>query len=307
MPETLPPNQPFRWNRSECAGTPLHLTATLSSGQSFRWRRDAGGVWLGAVESAAAALWQEDGRPDSPLYWQTFPESDRWDILADYFRLDVDLEALYNTWRRAEPSMGPALLDFRGLRLLRQPPFECLIAFQCATCNTVVKIERTVAKLAERYGDPLPALARLHAFPTPAALAAADEAVLRSDLWGYRAPRVIAIARLLLDKPENWLISLRGRPYTEAKSALMELPGIGAKVADCICLFALDKDEAVPVDTHIRRIASRLFALRTMGKSLTPRVYDAISDAYRERFGDHAGWAQQYLFFGSLRRSQTLI
>ncbi len=309
--ESSPPAAPFDWNRWSAA--PLNLGATLASGQNFRWRRNAAGVWLGAINDCAAALWQAENRPDSPLYWQTFPQPDQWDIIADYLRLGVDLEALYAAWQASGPEIAEATVAFRGLRILRQPPIECFFAFQCAACNTVAKIERTVSKLAERYGQAIDLSPRhptpdtrhpIFAFPTLAALAAADETELRADLWGYRAPRVIHLAReLLRDRPAGWLESLRQIPYAQAKAELTALHGVGAKLADCICLFSLDKDEAVPVDTHIRQIATRLFLPDLCGKSLTPRIYNALADSYRDRFGPFAGWAQQYLFFNELRRS----
>ena len=345
--ELNPPPAPFssqsqfqaQWNSWSAA--PLNLGATLASGQNFRWRRNESGVWFGTIENCAAALWQAENSPDSPLYWQTFPINNRWDILRDYLRLNVDLEALYEAWKERGPEIAGATVAFRGLRILRQPPVECFFAFQCATCNTVTKIERSIARLAARYGKPIddfgfwildfglamqptPPLitsasfttdaqdeqskiqnpkSKIHAFPTIEALADADEAELRADLWGYRAPRVINLARELRRRPDGWLNNLRTVPYAQAKAELMALHGIGAKLADCICLFSLDKDEAVPVDTHVRQIATRLFLHDLCGKSLTPRVYDALADSYRERFGAFAGWAQQYLFFHELRRS----
>jgi N-glycosylase/DNA lyase len=288
----------------------LHLAVTLSSGQSFRWRQDARGVWWGMIETTALALWQAEDDPESPLYWQTFPEENRREIIADYFRLDTDLPARMAEWAAQEPRIAPALTAFRGLRLLRQPPVECLFAFLCATAKPVPQIERLVWSLAARYGKPrafplsMPyAVPALYAFPTLEALAAADEMELRGLGWGYRAPRIIRNAQYLLTQPPGWLESLRAASYAEARMALMELSGIGPKVADCICLFALDKDEAAPVDRHIQRIACALFRRDLEGRSLTPAVYEALAAACRERFGAYAGWAQQYLFYGQLARA----
>lgn len=322
---------------TDCSASPLDLDATLSSGQAFRWRRDESAIWWGTIESSAVALWQASGDPSAPLYWQTYPRLNERSIVEGYFRLDVPLEQLYARWIQAEPNIYRPTRVYRGLRILRQPPIECFFAFQCATCNTVVKIERSVQRLSERYGarirlehdsaaevsqaggevpdlasapanttragDGVPSLASaaaargpLHAFPTMAALAAADERELREDLWGYRAPRVISLAHHVQERGANWLPGLRGLPYTQAKQALVEFHGIGEKVADCICLFSLDKDEAVPVDTHVRQIACRSFLPELAGKSLTPRVYSAIAEAYRAKFGRFAGWAQQYMF-----------
>jgi N-glycosylase/DNA lyase len=320
---------PAEWNWTNCDSIPLALTTTLTSGQAFRWRRDTSGIWWGTLGTTIMALWQHEGDPFAPLYWQTFPQQNQRETVEQYLRLDVPLDILYADWIRTEPRIVDAVQSFRGLRLLRQPPLECFFSFQCATCNTVIKIERSVHRLATRYGERLepgltscrdsalsevsddgpPALLaprglqfQLYAFPDLDALAGADELDLRSDLWGYRAPRVIALARLLKARGDAWLANLRATSYSEAKSALVEMHGIGEKVADCICLFCLDKDEAVPVDTHVRRIACSLFVPELQDKSLTPRVYRAIAGAYQERFGAYAGWAQQYLFLGAMRR-----
>ena len=320
------------WNLLECIANPLDLEATLTSGQSFRWRRHPNGIWWGSIGDVFAALWQAPGDPASPLYWQTFPWSNQHEAIRAYFRLEVPLEDLYASWIEKEPAIADAVREHRGLRILRQPPVECFFAFQCATCNTVVKIQRSVYRLGERYGvvfeippieppygvsaeDPHgrpavqlpPAGGRVYGFPSIERLSSADEEALRTDLWGYRAPRVISLAQRLGPSGGEWLLSLRDVPYARAKQELLQFEGIGEKLADCICLFCLDKDEAVPVDTHVRQIACRLFLRELTEKSLTPRVYAAISDAFRERFGEYAGWAQQYLFLGAMRRRRRQL
>ena len=310
----LYPPESIDWNRVDL-NSPFNLTATLKSGQSFRWSQNENGVWLGVVGKVAMALWQAENGPDSPLFWQTFPEAGQWTAVEDYFRLNVDLEPLYRDWILNEQAMEFAVKTFRGLRILRQPPEECFFGFQCATCNTVVKIERSVRKLAERYGESIACphlnvvetLKPLYVFPSLTALAGADERELRADLWGYRAPRVINLAKHLLTLPEGWLISQRGVSHAEARTSLTKMHGIGAKLADCISLFCLDKDESVPVDTHVWQIACNLFTPELRGKSLTPKVYDTIVDGWRNRFGGYAGWAQQYLFAAELKRPASSI
>jgi len=113
---------------------------------------------------------------------------------------------------------------------------------------------------------------------------------------GYRARFVQATARQLLTLGgAYYLLSLRDRPYAEAKAALVSLTGVGEKIADCVCLFSLDKDDAIPVDTHIRQIAERHY-LTADTRSMTKATYALIGDTIRRRFGPMAGWAQQYLF-----------
>ncbi|HEX2172529.1 MAG TPA: hypothetical protein VHL09_08800, partial [Dehalococcoidia bacterium] len=83
-----------------------------------------------------------------------------------------------------------------------------------------------------------------------------------------------------------------------------DLPGIGPKIADCICLFGLGFDEAVPIDTHVWAITHELFGTQVPSRTLTPRTYRYLGDLWRDRFGPYAGWAQQYLF--QMRRDQPV-
>jgi N-glycosylase/DNA lyase len=105
-----------------------------------------------------------------------------------------------------------------------------------------------------------------------------------------------AIARILADRGPQWIASLRDLPYRAARDELDALPGYGPKVADCVSLFALGFDEAVPVDVHVWAIAHELFGEAIRTRTLTPKTYDAIGDRFRSIFGPWAGWAQQYLF-----------
>ncbi len=293
------PEAEFDWN--EIPSPLLNLNATLRSGQCFRWRQDTCHIWWGTVEKTAIALWQDPYNPNASLLWQTFPELNRGAFVRDYLRLNVDLEALYSDWIATEPRMTEVIEKYKGLRILRQPPEECFFAFLCASCNTVVKIERSVFRLSERYGEPIEVPRGVcFAFPTMEALAEAEEQALRADLWGYRAPRVIALAKELSGRPKGWLRGLREVEHSAARAELVQLYGIGSKLADCICLFCLDKDSATPVDTHIWQLTCRLFRPDLVGKSLTPRVYSEIEQEWQGRFGDYAGWAQQYLFLGEL-------
>jgi N-glycosylase/DNA lyase len=86
---------------------------------------------------------------------------------------------------------------------------------------------------------------------------------------------------------------LRGLPYEEARESLLALPGVGEKVAECVLLFALEHGEAFPVDVWIRRAVQTLY-LRS--RRATPRV---IREWARDRFGPHAGYANQHLFMAA--------
>jgi len=228
------------------------------------------------------------------------------DFVRDYFRMDVDLPALTAQFVDADPSIGPAAKAYPGLRILRQDPVECLFSFICSTASPLHRIRKNINKMAGRYGEATLiddgwGTVPFHSFPTVKAIAESDQETMFGFGLGYRARYLRQAASEVMDLGgEDWLRGLRQRPYAEARTSLMALTGVGAKVADCVCLFSLDKDEAIPGDTHVRQVVERLYAPELAGKSLTPPVYDAIGDALRQRFGPMAGWAQQYLFYDNL-------
>src|SRR5438309_542159 len=122
--------------RADIDPASLNLPATLTSGQSFRWRRLDGGEWVGAIRDQAVRV-----RADSTgVWWQTYPLPGRWDLIHTYFALDVPLESLYDDWVDSEPRIADLLARYHGMRILRQDAEEAFFSFLCASCNTVHKI-----------------------------------------------------------------------------------------------------------------------------------------------------------------------
>lgn len=239
------------------------------------------------------------------VYYETAPRANDLHLVRDYFRLEVDLPALARAFRRDDDAIAPALDIFAGLRVLRQDPVECLFSFLCTTAAPLYRIRKGIAGLCREFGDPFPggAVAGLthFAFPPVHRLAEASLSTLTRLGVGYRGRYIKDTAKMVTENGgPAWLTSLREKSYGEAKAALMTLPGVGEKIADCVCLFALNKDEAIPVDTHIRKIANREYLETPVAKTLTKHAYRQIGDALRAKFGPMAGWAQQYLFYFDL-------
>lgn len=131
-----------------------------------------------------------------------------------------------------------------------------------------------------------------YSFPSVQALAVegVDQQLL--DLgFGYRAKFIHRSAVYIKSQGVEWLYQLRQKSYEEAHACLRELPGIGIKVADCICLMSLDKISTIPVDTHVWQIALRDYGLKKHGfHSLTLKAYNLIRDTFQSIFGPYAGW-----------------
>lgn len=255
----------------------LNLDAVLHCGQAFQWRRDAVGCWRGVIGGAIARVWQQG---DTLVCESSLPPEQ----VNAYFRLDDDLRAIYETFPQDE-EMRNAVAAFRGMRLVRQGLWECILSFICATNANIPRIDKMLAALCGRYGRPLDE--HLRAFPDPSALALASEDDLRALRLGYRAGYVLQTARQV-DSGQFHLDELRGMEYEVACKRLQLLPGVGPKVADCICLFSLGHLQAVPVDVWVRRMVLR----RAPGL----RSYAEMAEFARGWLGPYAGYAQQYLF-----------
>lgn len=221
--------------------------------------------------------------------------------MRDYFQLDVDLGEIVRRISEADSAAGAAALRWSGLRLVRQEPEECILSFVCSTANSVPRIAFSIDRFSRRFGDDLAELngESFHAFPTAHALASVDPDLLtRISSLGFRGRNLVRVAKQIDERGAGWAASLRGMPYAEAHRELVSIHGIGAKIADCVCLFSLDKTEAVPVDTHVWQLAKELyFPDWPPRKSLTGPAYNLVAGAFRERFGDLAGYAQNFLFY----------
>ena len=161
-------------------------------------------------------------------------------ILEDYFQLGVDVDALYHQWSHADPYFRRTAADFWGIRILRQDPVENLFSFICSSNNNISRISSMVEKLCTNYGRPIAEVdgKMYYSFPRVSCLAQAGvEDQLRALGFGYRAKFIAKSARYIMDNHgEEWVSSLRQCSYEEAKSELMKLCGVGAKVCDYFSL-----------------------------------------------------------------------
>ena len=266
------------------------LDATLGCGQVFRWDRTREGWWYGVVENRVIKI-RQDGNT------LAFTGA-RAPFIRYYFSLDADLAGIHDSID-ADPFVHACIAMSRGLRLIRQPPWECAISYICSTNSNIPTIRRRIAAIAERYGDAIPFEDKTyHAFPEPSAIVCEGHDGLTECRLGYRQPYVYRTSCTVTDVVA-WAEMIQELPYEQARRELMKLHGIGPKAADCILLFAYQKYEAFPVDVWIRRIMATHYLpdLPLVGP-MTNSAYDAIRRFAREHFGKYCGWAQEYLYAG---------
>ena len=296
------------------------LAATLDSGQVFRWQ-EQNGSWTGVI----GRRWVRLSQVDNGILAETARPVKDWNWLCDFLQTEIELETILNTFP-GDAQMRDAVAACRGLRVLRQDPWECLASFILSSTKQIVQIRQIVALLCERFGEPIiPARAgrgvpwtpmdevnapiqqqspgahgvarparlaekgKMYSFPTPQRIAAADEAELRACKMGFRAPHLLAAARQIAEGKFD-LEQPRRLPLAEAREELMKLRGVGGKIADCVLLFAYGFDSAFPVDVWVERALRQLYFPRRRVTAKRLRHFAAT------HFGPHAGYAQQYLF-----------
>ena len=276
---------------------PLALGESLESGQAHRWRRLADGRYSGVLGCLLVQIGTAADDGGGLEYHCAGPGGQREDaatdaLLRSYFRLDDDIDAIYADICR-DRRVSEMVARYPGLRILRQEPWECAVAFICSANSNIPRIHQNMEAMAAALGEPLELDGEVrHTFPGPARLAAAGEGTLRQLGLGFRAPYVAAAAQQVC-AGELDLAALAGAPYADAKARLMECRGIGAKIADCIAVFALDKLEAFPVDVWVRRALAEWYF--PMQKKPPDRALVEWAQGY---FGRYAGYSQQYLFHG---------
>lgn len=264
---------------------PVDLQTTLESGQVFLWQSD-GASWLGVIGGEVVALAETEG---GLLVRSTAPPEEARLAVSRFLRLDDDLTEVYRHFS-GDTHLVDGASRYRGLRVLRQDPWECLASFICSQVSNIPRITRNLASLAYALGDPVEMGGRrLYSFPPAERVAQAGEAHLRRLGLGFRAAYLTHAARSVTSGHTD-LAALRWETYEASRAALVQLGGVGEKIADCVLLFSLEKTEAFPVDRWVRR------ALQEFYRHSRKASYADMGAWARRRWGPYAGYAQQYLY-----------
>lgn len=295
------------WKVLSVPRSELNLGITLLCGQSFRWREVGSNTWAGVIGNSIVTLKQDDHDHIKYKFHAIDSKNTPESVLNDYFQLSHSLTSLYPVWAASDHSINALFKKsasrLTGVRIMRQPPLECLYSFICSSNNNISRITKMVESLCSTYGTLLGEVEghKFHSFPTLQQLQKVDEETLRKLGFGYRAKYIVHTTKQLLENEKGWLDNLRKASREDAQKNLVTLMGVGRKVADCVSLFSLDKLDVVPVDTHIFSMAQQHMS-SLKGKSLNPAIYEQINAFFRERFGELAGWAHTVLFAGDLAK-----
>jgi len=257
------------------------LEKTLNSGQVFHWTRSGKG-FVGAIDQTPVYVEQDGNSVLVPKEHAT--------LVARYFALDHPLPEILKTFP-ADPVMNVAVEYGRGLRIIRQPQWECLATFLTSALKQVQHIRAISLSIRKNFGHSLQGgELEIFSYPTAEQVAEVPLAKLLECKLGFRAANLIATARMVASGAVGFEL-LHDLSTDEVRTVLCSLPGIGEKIANCVLLFAYGRLDAVPIDVWISRIMNEVyFAGRTKVSSREMKSFAA------DYFGPYAGYAQQYLF-----------
>ncbi len=208
-------------------------------------------------------------------------------IWRRYFDLEEDYGKIINMIDPKDTYLIKAASYGSGIRILRQDLWEMIISFIVSQQNNIVRIRKCIENLCQKYGEEkrLKDGRKYYLFPTPEALVKASIEELYACNLGYRSKYIHKTAESVAFGEVD-LEAIKQMDYEAAMDELCKLTGVGEKVANCICLFALHKTEAFPVDTHIQKVLKEQYA----------------GGFPFERYAGYAGTLQQYIFYFDLKK-----
>lgn len=259
---------------------PLNLDQTLGCGQTFRWRRVGAGIWEGPLGDQFVAMRQRG----SALEVEARPGGKHArKLVTEHLRGSDDVPEIQRRLAK-DAVLAPGIASVKGLRIVKMDEWESLVSFVLATYANIPRITKMIEVLSSRYGEEI--VDGIRAFPTHDRLSEVSRAEMAGLGLGYRAGYIHSLCKTL---DEGSLSRLGRLSFNSLREELKELPGVGDKVADCVALFGFGRLEAFPIDVHIERAIARLYHKKGS--------YSKLRTFASERFGEYAGYAQEYLYY----------
>ena len=277
----------------------FNIKQILECGQCFRWEKISDTNYIIVAYRRVIEVVQE-GNTVTILNTNMKDFNEIW---KNYFDLDVNYEEVKEELSKDELLKKSVEFGY-GIRILNQDPFEMLISFIISARNSIPSIMKTIKKISERWGDRIEYKDNIYyAFPMPEQLKEVSLEEIKETGASFRSKYIVdTIAKVneaieaknngeLTEELEQFdLEYIKALPVDECHKALQNFMGVGAKVADCIMLFSMSKHSAFPVDVWIKRAMIHFY--------LAPDVsLNKIRVFGRDKFGELAGLAQQYLFY----------
>ena len=264
---------------------PVHI---FECGQCFRWNKEEDGSYTGVIKNGVINV----KKIGNDVNFTGVCDENIKQICEEYFNLQTNYEAIKEKLSNIDIYLKNSIEYGNGIRILKQDLWETLLSFIISANNNIPRIKTIIERIAKKYGNRIEYRNKMYyTFPTPEMLQNASIDNFRGLGLGFRDVRIYETVQRTL-KGEIDLEKLKQEENTEVlRKKLLEIPGVGPKVADCVMLFALNRFDVFPVDVWVKRVISELYFNK---KEQTPNV---IHEFAEKQYGNLAGLAQQYLFY----------
>lgn len=268
--------------------TDFDLGQTLECGQCFRFHKLKDNEYIIIAHHIMQRIEQFE---DRVVFYNCDVDTFN-NIWFDYFDFETDYSEIKEYLLKYDDKLKEAIEEKNGIRILKQEFFENLLSFIISQNKQIPHIKKIVDDIANKYGDRLGEYdgREYYSFPTVEQLKNATEEDFKELKTGFRAPYLMDAIKLVADGTIDYKKYV-DMPCDEVEKDLIQIKGVGNKVANCVMLFSLGKREAFPVDVWIQRIMEKLYYNGEKTKK------EVIIDFAKKHFGEYGGYAQQYLFY----------
>jgi putative DNA glycosylase (DNA repair protein) len=271
----------------------FELADVFDCGQCFRWNIENDGSYTGVFKKSVLNVKKID---DEVIFnGVNYGTTDSIEEINHYFDLNRNYDELKSKLEKIDDYMKNSIEFGKGIRILNQDLWETIISFIISANNNIPRIKGIIDRLSEKYGEKLEYAGReYYSFPEPIALKDVSVSEYRSLGLGFRDIRLFETTQKVLNNE----FDLNGQGNLDTATVyknLLELSGVGLKVADCILLFSdLKRFDVFPIDVWIRRVMNDLYIHNDDETKVSKVQIQKLAD---EKFGDLKGLAQQYLFY----------
>ena len=266
------------------------LRQTLECGQIFRYEQVSKNTYTLIAKNKRITLTQQPESTTLMIHNSSLSEYE--EVWKDYLDIETDYDQIIQKVSKDDPHMQKAVAYGGGIRILKQDTWEMLISFIISQNKAIPQIQQCINNLCQSFGELITDQdgETYYAFPTVEELSKATEEEIRACKVGFRAPYIMDACQKVMDNTVT-LEALPGISTAEAKEELLKIKGVGEKVAHCVLLFGLGKTDTFPTDVWIKRV-------------MEENYFDGQETSHKEiilfannKFGEDAGYAQQYLFY----------
>ena len=260
----------------------FNLKDTITCGQIFRFIEEEDS-YIVVLNDRVVRL-KQDG---NILVVSSNNEKNLEQVIVNYLDLDRDYEKINSILIKNNEDLKEAIIKSKGLKMIKQAPFETIISYIISANNRVSMISRVVNNISEKYGQKVVFENKeYYLFPTPSQMKDCTKEQLRTLKTGFRDEYIYEIVNRINDNLFN-INSINDMNTKEAMDYLMNNKGIGEKVSSCILLFGYSKFDVFPIDTWVKKYMKDNYNIEGIKN---------IKDFSINNYKEYSGLAIQYMF-----------